>query len=30
MVRSVDPKAFIILSDTTEVLGEGFNNASSV
>jgi uncharacterized membrane-anchored protein YitT (DUF2179 family) len=30
MVRAVDPKAFIILSDTTEVLGEGFNNAASI
>lgn len=24
LVRSVDPQAFVILSDTTEVLGEGF------
>ncbi|MBW7458626.1 YitT family protein, partial [Paenibacillus sepulcri] len=25
LVKAVDPKAFVIISDTAEVLGEGFN-----
>ena len=29
LVRRIDPKAFVILSDTNEVLGEGFNKSGS-
>jgi uncharacterized membrane-anchored protein YitT (DUF2179 family) len=29
LVAKVDPKAFVIVSDVREVLGEGFGNAVS-